>query len=59
MDSIRDQHLDPPEAPTHEICFDCHDVFDRDDMTEVEPDTWVCRACLSAWTEANKEVDDE
>ena len=34
MDSIQDQHLDPPEAPTHERCSMCLAMFDRDDLDD-------------------------
>ena len=29
-----DRYLDPPEAPTHEACKMCHDMFDRDDLDD-------------------------
>ena len=34
MDSIRDQHLDPPEAPTHDTCKGCGEEFDWDNLND-------------------------
>lgn len=50
MDSIRDQHLDPPEAPTHEACKMCHDIFDRDDLD----DYGYCPECAEMMEEGDE-----
>ena len=51
METIRnhDRYLDPPELVYHAKCELCHETFEVCDMTEVEPDTYVCKDCLSEW----------
>ena len=50
MDSIRDQHLDPPEAPTHEICHMCHENFLWEDLD----DYGYCPECAEMMEEGDE-----
>jgi formylmethanofuran dehydrogenase subunit E len=55
MDSIRDQHLDPPVTPERAKCAGCGEVFNYDDMTTIN---WkdYCVGCLD-WMRAEKEAE--
>ena len=44
-----DRYLDPPDIPHSDICDECHDSFDADDLREAEHDLWLCPACFDKY----------
>ena len=48
-----DKYLDPPDYPTHSKCDNCGEMFDNDDLHEID-DKWLCDVCLREYEEESK-----
>lgn len=46
MSLRNDRYYDPPDPPRSDICDECHETFDIDDLREAEHDWWLCPVCF-------------